>query len=165
VRFQFRCGYCGVSETQSGGELTIDHFIPVSAAGDDSDDNLVYACFRCNLYKGDFVASVSPQTLGLRLLHPLRDDLAAHIREEEQTAWLEPLTTRGRLHIEILRLNRPELIAHRKELRNFLLMARRLEIADAENKQLRAEMAARQVYTQQMKSEFFATEDISEHGT
>jgi hypothetical protein len=42
------CGYCGVSETETGGELTIDHFRPVSASGDDSADNLVYACFRCN---------------------------------------------------------------------------------------------------------------------
>ena len=40
----FRCGYCGVSETSSGGELTIDHYRPVSQNGDDSDDNLVYAC-------------------------------------------------------------------------------------------------------------------------
>jgi hypothetical protein len=26
----------------------------VSPGGDDGDDNLVYACFRCNLFKADF---------------------------------------------------------------------------------------------------------------
>jgi HNH endonuclease len=44
-RYHNRCGYCSVSETETGGELTIDHFQPVSAGGNDSDDNLVYCCF------------------------------------------------------------------------------------------------------------------------
>jgi hypothetical protein len=50
VRERYRrcCGYCQVSEIETGGELTIDHFQPVTAGGDDSDDNLVYACFRDN---------------------------------------------------------------------------------------------------------------------
>ena len=51
-RYAFCCGYCGVSEADVGGELTVDHFCPVSAGGDDSDENLVYACVRCNQYKG-----------------------------------------------------------------------------------------------------------------
>lgn len=51
-RYSNCCGYCGVSETDAGGELTVDHFRPLSAGGDDSDDNLVYACIRCNQYKG-----------------------------------------------------------------------------------------------------------------
>ncbi len=38
------CGYCGLSETDTGGELTVDHFRPLSAGGDDGDGNLVYAC-------------------------------------------------------------------------------------------------------------------------
>ena len=50
-----RCGYCGITETDAGGELTIDHYRPVAAGGNDSDDNLVYACFRCNQYCGRFV--------------------------------------------------------------------------------------------------------------
>lgn len=52
-RYDGRCGYCGLSEVDAGGELTVDHFRPVAAGGGDDDDNLVYACFRCNLYKGD----------------------------------------------------------------------------------------------------------------
>jgi DNA-directed RNA polymerase subunit RPC12/RpoP len=51
-RYAFCCGYCGVCEADVGGELTVDHFCPVSAGGDDSDENLVYACVRCNQYKG-----------------------------------------------------------------------------------------------------------------
>ena len=45
-RAQARCEYCGVSETDTGGELTIDHFKPVSIGGTDSDENLFYCWFR-----------------------------------------------------------------------------------------------------------------------
>ena len=53
-RYGLHCGYCGVAEEDVGGELTVDHYVPVSAGGDETDGNLVYACHRCNLYKGDF---------------------------------------------------------------------------------------------------------------
>src|SRR5215470_3644402 len=50
--FGFRCGYCRVDETGAGAELTVDHFRPSAVGGADDLENLVYACFRCNLYKG-----------------------------------------------------------------------------------------------------------------
>lgn len=42
-----RCGYCG------GHATTIDHVLPRSRGGDDSWENLVAACLRCNNKKGD----------------------------------------------------------------------------------------------------------------
>ncbi len=78
-RYVFRCGYCGVSEADVGGELTVDHFRPVSAGGDDDDENLVYACVRCNQYKGALSPEATDPAQERRLLHPLRDDRAAHI--------------------------------------------------------------------------------------
>ena len=71
-RFEFRCGYCGVSEVDVGGQLTVEHHIPVSADGDDRD-NLIDCCSRCNLFKADFVPDAEQQQRGFRLLHPLRD--------------------------------------------------------------------------------------------
>jgi 5-methylcytosine-specific restriction endonuclease McrA len=68
-----------------GGELTVDHFPPVSAGGEQSDANLVYACVRCDQYKGALLPEVTDLTQEQRLLHPLRDDLATHSREEEGT--------------------------------------------------------------------------------
>ena len=53
-RADFACEYCGVSEIDSGGELTIDHYRPRSQDGADTEDNLLYACQRCNLYKADY---------------------------------------------------------------------------------------------------------------
>src|SRR5262249_18721409 len=104
-RFAFRCGYCGVTEVDAGGELTVDHFHPVSAGGDDSDDNLVYACPRCNLHKSDILPVPNLSCPEQRLLHPLRDDVTRHIRENKEAGFLEPLTETGRFHIATLRLN------------------------------------------------------------
>jgi HNH endonuclease len=53
-RYNFRCGYCGVSETEVGAELTGDHFQPTSREGQDIPSNWVYCCFACNSAKGDY---------------------------------------------------------------------------------------------------------------
>ena len=111
-RFNYHCGYCGVSEVDAGGELTVDHYQPVSAHGDDSDTNLVYACVRCNLYKSDYWPTPQEAAAGLRVLHPLRDDLALHLRENV-SGHLEALTDSGRAHLSILKLNRSQLVAYR----------------------------------------------------
>src|SRR5262245_35104131 len=42
-----RCGYCSASAS------TIDHVMPRSRGGDDSWENLVACCLRCNNVKGD----------------------------------------------------------------------------------------------------------------
>ena len=42
-----RCGYCGSSAS------TIDHVVPRSRGGEDSWENLVACCLRCNNVKGD----------------------------------------------------------------------------------------------------------------
>ncbi len=72
--YDFRCGYCGVTETESGGQLEVDHFRPRSRGGKDILDNLVYACPTCNRFKGDYwpAPAASPD---LMLLHPQQDDL------------------------------------------------------------------------------------------
>lgn len=110
--YQFRCGYCGISEVDIGAELTVDHFQPRSQGGKHEPGNWVYCCHACNEYKGDLWQPNSLQ----RILHPLRDGLHAHLVEEEDGT-LRGLTTAGRFTIERLRLNRPQLIAYRLECR------------------------------------------------
>ncbi|MBI5199415.1 MAG: HNH endonuclease [Nitrospirae bacterium] len=48
-RDDFTCQYCGSRE----GTLTIDHVIPRSHGGESCWENMVVACQRCNLKKGD----------------------------------------------------------------------------------------------------------------
>lgn len=47
-RDQFTCQYCN----GRGGELEVDHIIPVSKGGTNNIDNLVTACKACNRGKG-----------------------------------------------------------------------------------------------------------------
>jgi 5-methylcytosine-specific restriction endonuclease McrA len=69
--YQFRCGYCGTSESEMGAELTVDHFQPRSRGGTEEANNWVYCCHACNEFKGDLW---QPGSTG-RILHPLQDDL------------------------------------------------------------------------------------------
>jgi hypothetical protein len=136
-RYHRRCGYCGVSETEAGGELTVDHFRPVSAGGDDREENLVYACFRCNLYKGDFYPDAVDIQHGRRILHPLLDPVSLHVRANEQTGHLEALTPAGSFYIFLLRLNRPQLVERHLAQRLRQLLSEAFQLLQNENSDLR----------------------------
>lgn len=145
-RYDYRCGYCGVSETDVGGELTVDHWRPLAAGGDERGDNLVYACVRCNQYKGGFFPSSDDLAHGWRVLHPLNDALSTHVHENRRTGELEPLTATGRFHIALLQLNRPALLEHRLRRRLAELLAEKQRLSEAENAQLRGTITAQEAY-------------------
>jgi hypothetical protein len=109
-RAKFRCEYCETNETDAGGQLTIDHFQPSSRGGDDDLDNLVYCCFRCNLFKGDYWPDEPSKS---NLFDPRRDKSEDHFWLSD-TGEIFGLTDRGRQTIERLRLNRPPLVLRRK---------------------------------------------------
>lgn len=109
-RYDFRCGYCEVRETDSGSPLTLDHFHPRSKGGGDTLENLVYSCHACNTFKSDYWQPGSER----RILHPLRDILTAHLVTVENGS-IRSLTPTGEFHLRRLRLNREALVAHRRE--------------------------------------------------
>ena len=106
--YAFSCGYCGVTETEVGSYLTIDHFQPLTSGGTDEISNLVYACFACNLHKS---ATWNPHTPVA--LHPFHNEMHLHISSLSDGT-LQGLTPEGLLHIETLNLNRPPMIERRK---------------------------------------------------
>jgi hypothetical protein len=150
-RYGARCGYCGVRENDVAGELTVDHFRPAALGGDDSDDNLVYACVRCNLYKQDYAPAPEDLPKGRRVLHPLRDNLAIHVRLDDQTGRLEALSETGRFHIALLHLNRPPLIAYRMQGRLAELLVAKQRLLEAENRQLRQLLEAQEQYIAELR--------------
>lgn len=109
VRANFACEYCGVTETDAGGLLTIDHFRPLHKGGDDSLANLLYCCFRCNQHKLDYWPDTpaAPQ-----LWHPQREPFDQHFLLLDDGA-LHALTATGAFTLARLRLNRAPLVAHR----------------------------------------------------
>ena len=141
-RFNFRCGYCGVSETNIGAEMTVDHFVSRVQGGEDTLDNLVYCCHACNEFKGDYWQT----ELDISLLNPLLDFIVAHCRLQEEGT-LVGLTERGRNHLQVLHLNRPELVAFRLEQQEIALLRQRnqelrqmLEVAMKINQHLETEL-------------------------
>ena len=116
VRDDYRCAYCGVSETDTGSELTLDHIQPQRCGGDDAPGNLAYCCHPCNEFKGNYWRS-EPDA---RLLNPRFDNMTEHFREQED-GMLVATTERGANHLRVLHLNRPELIAHRVRKRFYTL--------------------------------------------
>ena len=62
LRDRNTCQYCG--KILAAGELTLDHVIPRSRAGESAWENLVACCHVCNNRKG----SRTPEEAGMRLL-------------------------------------------------------------------------------------------------
>lgn len=58
------CQYCGYA----GDDLTLDHVVPRSRGGDDSWENIVTACVRCNVKKGNR----TPKEANMALFNPPR---------------------------------------------------------------------------------------------
>ena len=108
-RANFRCEYCGVTEQDTGGELTIDHFQPSISGGSDDPENLLYCCQRCNQYKSDYWPHAEAVPV---LWNPRKEPHTDHfVLLADGT--LYPRTAIGTFTIARLRLNRPPLVAHR----------------------------------------------------
>lgn len=120
-RANFACEYCGTSEIDSGGLLTIDHFRPRTLGGGDDLDNLLYCCYRCNLYKGDYWPG---QPGDAELWNPRIEPMQLHLLLLADGS-LYPLTPTGEFTLQRLRLNRPQLVARRLRLRIEAERARR----------------------------------------
>jgi len=151
-RYQYACGYCGVTELDAGGELTVDHYRPRSAGGGDDADNLVYACARCNQYKGDFWPDPDCIARQRRILHPLVDDLAAHLVEDEQTGHMKVLSETGRFHLALLRLNRSQLVAHRLARKLQKVMGEKQRLLEQQNADLKKMLGAQEDYIALLES-------------
>ena len=152
-RYQYACGYCGVSEVYAGSELTIDHFQPRSIGGGEDENNLVYACIKCNQYKGDFWPTDADIAMGRRVLHPLLDDMTLHISEDEITAQLQAISETGGFHITLLRLNRPQLIEHRMIRRIETILQEKQRLLDKQNTELQKTIEAQALYIRMLETQ------------
>jgi len=70
LRDKFSCQYCG-----SRNELTFDHLLPKSKGGKTNWDNVVTACFSCNVQKGGRLLKQSGMSLSQKPYQPSADDL------------------------------------------------------------------------------------------
>lgn len=110
ARAGFACEYCGVTEADSGGALTVDHLCPRSHGGVDAADNLVYCCWRCNLHKAAYWPSGPSDPV---LWNPRENSRDRHLLVLADGS-LHARTPKGEFTLARLKLNREPLVAHRK---------------------------------------------------
>ena len=127
-RASFACEYCGVTETDVGGQLSVDHFQPRARGGTDDLGNLLYCCHRCNLYKADYWPSQPTDPV---LWNPRQETVGTHMLLLADGT-LHPITATGAFTVRRLRLNRPPLAANRlrrqSQAEELRLLARYREI-------------------------------------
>jgi 5-methylcytosine-specific restriction endonuclease McrA len=85
-RDRHTCQYCNYR----GEQLTLDHVIPRSRGGGDTWDNLVAACVRCNVNKGNRTPKEAGMPLTIQPRRPyssLHFELVKHTRGEHNQEW------------------------------------------------------------------------------
>lgn len=109
------CEYCCMLHEFDPLPFCIDHIIAQQHHGPTSESNLALACYNCNSYKGPNIAGLDPHTRALaRLFHPRLDLWQKHF--EWHGPVLNGLTDTGRATIDVLQINAPERVEHRRLL-------------------------------------------------
>ncbi|TVQ63314.1 MAG: HNH endonuclease [Phycisphaerales bacterium] len=86
ARDRNRCQYCGAGFPTN--ELSIDHVIPRAQGGQDSWENLVCACVRCNARKGGRTPEQASMTLRIKPVRPKRNPMIAlRLGQEKYASW------------------------------------------------------------------------------
>ena len=111
-----RCEYCLIHEGDSYVGYQVDHILARKHGGTSTLGNLAFACVLCNRYKGSDVAAPDPTTGEIvPLFHPRQQRWAEHFLL--RGAEIVPLDPIGRATAALLRLNAPERVLEREELR------------------------------------------------
>ncbi len=113
-RAKDRCEYCRLSQIGQEATFHIDHVVPRSADGATTFGNLALACVSCSLRKEARQSAVDPVTeKSVPLYSPRTDSWPENFAwNEDQVVGLTPV---GRATITALQLNRPLILAVRRE--------------------------------------------------
>ncbi|NJL00136.1 MAG: HNH endonuclease [Spirulinaceae cyanobacterium SM2_1_0] len=110
------CEYCLIPAPLSFYAHEVDHVIALKHGGVTAADNLAYACWRCNRYKGSDLGSFDPQTGKYRFLfNPRTQAWNEHFCQQGTRIWGQ--TPEGRTTVQLLKLNTPERLAERERMR------------------------------------------------
>lgn len=114
-RAQETCEYCRMPQAFHPAPFQIDHIIAQQHHGPTSEENLAWACLRCNSHKGPNLSGYDWETgQVIRLFHPRQDVW------EERFKWdgpyLQSRTQVGRVTIDVLTINHPAYVELRASL-------------------------------------------------
>ena len=114
-RANYRCEYCRKADFFGTYGFHVDHIIAQKHDGLTVFDNLVWACYECNICKGTDIASYDSLTGDLtRFFNPRNDKWDEHFSLE--MARLVGLTPIGRVTIRLLQMNDPSQIEARRSM-------------------------------------------------
>ena len=110
-----RCEYCLFHEEDTLFPHQVDHVVAQKHRGQTHEENLVWACFACNKFKGSDLSSIDFETGRLvRLFNPRKDQWSDHFRLEG--ARIVPVTAKGRVTEYLLQFNLPKFVQARQLL-------------------------------------------------
>ena len=110
-----RCEYCHKPQI-SFFPHEVDHVVALKHGSATTLENLAFACFQCNRYKGSDLSSIDPHTGAITPLFNPRTQLwTEHFRFDG--AIITPLTPEGRATVFLLRLNDLERTQERAALK------------------------------------------------
>jgi hypothetical protein len=109
------CEYCGLPQQFDILPFQLDHVIAMKHHGPTSAENLALSCYNDNAHKGPNIAGIDPVTGEItRLFNPRRDDWKEHFAwDGPELVGLSPI---GRTTIDVLNMNLPERVEHRRLL-------------------------------------------------
>ena len=112
---RYRCGYCLMTEANTGTPMTVDHIIPISKGGETSLTNLWLACYRCNEFKADQTEVQDPLSGEVvPLFNPRIQAWGEHFAWSPDGTRIVGLTATGRATVVALRMNDDLRVAARR---------------------------------------------------
>ncbi len=110
-----RCEYCGLLDLVARLSHQVDHIVPPRHGGtNDFDNNLAWACFRCNNGKGTDIGTIDITTGQRVWLYNPREQRWDDYFEIQETGHILGKTPEGRATARLLNMNyEPEVEARR----------------------------------------------------
>jgi HNH endonuclease len=114
-RWLDRCAYCLTAESLTATTFEFEHIIPRSAGGETILENLCLSCPSCNRYKTNRQNIIDPVTEKvIPLFHPQLQVWKEHFSWNDDASEIVGLTDVGRVTIDLLKMNRLQLVRVRK---------------------------------------------------
>jgi hypothetical protein len=105
-RANHRCEYCKAPEVIFNFPFEVEHIIPLSRQGSNSESNLALACRSCNLRKGSRTSSVEPDSgLEFRFFHPREAQWSEHFQVDVESGKIAGKTPVGEVTVAFLDMN------------------------------------------------------------
>ena len=116
-RSKSRCEYCQILADYSPSAFDVEHIWPESKGGQSILSNLALACGGCNKKKSDSITALDKLSGNVvNFFHPRQQIWKEHFCWNTDGTIIIGLTDVGRVTVEVLKMNRVELMNLRKLL-------------------------------------------------